>query len=164
MRFEIRPATRSDAVSMVDLLNPIIEAGNQTVMDQQVTFEDQASFISQFPSQGIFLVAVAVGGYELFGMQDVIPHPSNSGPLTGEISTFVSQERQGLGVGRALMMQTLEFAKAKGYQKLIATIRMDNNLAQAYYRAQGFKVVGRTSKPGGKGEIEQIVTELELGQ
>lgn len=69
----IRVEKGEDAASMVELLNPIIEAGCYTIMDEPVTTADQADFIRAFPDRGVFHVAVCVDSGRIVGMQDVMP-------------------------------------------------------------------------------------------
>ena len=146
--FSIRRVREEDAASIVDLLNPIIEAGNLTVMDERVSLRGQIAFIRGFPARGVFLVATCDESGEVLGIQDVMPLKAEEAAFRhiGEISTFVRFEAQRSGVGRALTCATLAEANDKGLVKIVATIRADNPMAVAFYRSQGFREVGTARK------------------
>ena len=48
MEFSIRVAREEDAESIVELLNPIIQAGQYTAMVEQLSVDDQIDFIVNF--------------------------------------------------------------------------------------------------------------------
>jgi len=148
MEFTIRPVREEDAASIVELLNPIIEAGIYSIMDEPVTLEDQIEFIRMLPARSVYHLAVANDNGEVLGMQDVLPSASGIDAFkhVGEISTFVSLKSQRTGIGRALSRETFQEAKGQGYQILRATIRADNPQAIAFYQEQGFKIIGTAAK------------------
>jgi len=49
MEYSIRKVTEEDASAIVALLNPIIAAGKYTVMDEELSVDDQNDFIRNFP-------------------------------------------------------------------------------------------------------------------
>lgn len=128
---------------MVELLNPIIEAGTYTIMDKSYSVEEQIDFIRNFPESGIFNVAVCNENGRILGMQDVMPvdKDTNTQKHVGEISTFVSLNTQRKGIGKALTQTTLKQAHEKGFQKILATIRADNPQAISFYKNAGFTTV-----------------------
>ena len=136
MKITIRPATGSDAQQMVELLNPIIERGNLTMMRQQLSLAEQQAFIDRFPTAGIFHVAEAIGG-RLVAMQDVLPNDNDS--TIGEISTFVCLDHLRQGIGSLLMNETIVVATRRGFCELRATIRQENTGAIQFYQQCGFQ-------------------------
>ena len=60
----------------------------------------------------------------------------------GEVSTFVALGSRRAGIGRALTAATLRAARERGFRKVWAPIRADNPAAVAFYRSQGFRVIG----------------------
>jgi L-amino acid N-acyltransferase YncA len=144
MEFSIRAATEADAEAMVALLNPIIKAGIYTAMATPLSVEGQQAFLRSFPEQGVFLVAVCHATGKVIGMQDVMPITPDSPVFAhvGAIGTFVSLTAHRAGIGRSLTAATCQAARQKGYRKLMATIRADNPQAVAFYRSQGFRVIG----------------------
>jgi L-amino acid N-acyltransferase YncA len=148
MDFSIRTVREEDAESIVELLNPIIQAGRYTIMDAQLSVDDQIDFIRSFPEQGIYNVAICNNAYRVLGLQDVLPKSNASGAFRhiGEISTFVSLALRRNGIGRALIEATFEEARKRRFLKICATIRADNPQAIAFYRNQGFRIIGIAKK------------------
>jgi L-amino acid N-acyltransferase YncA len=144
MKITIRRVTENDAPAIVELLNPIIQAGTYSVMDETFTVEDQIDFIRSFPEGGVYHLAIDNGGGGVLGIQDVVPVSPGSQVFghVGEISTFVALVAQGQGIGRLLSQATFQAARALGFRKLMATIRADNPGALAFYRRQGFEKIG----------------------
>jgi L-amino acid N-acyltransferase YncA len=138
----IRKVIEADAVAIIALLNPIIQLGTYTVMDEPFSVEDQIEFIRSFPSRGIYHIAVD-NNQKAVGIQDVMPiSSSNVFKHVGEISTFVALDAQKQGVGQSLSRATFQAAKELGFLKLRATVRADNPYALSFYQSQGFEVIG----------------------
>ena len=167
MKISIRSAKEEDAESIVELLNPIIQAGKYTILDKQLSIDDQTDFIRRFPERGVFHVAVCNDSQKILGIQDVMPISKDIHALAhvGEIATFVSVDSHRKGFGRNLSQATFRAASEKGYKKIMATIRADNPQAVAFYRNQGFRVIGTAQNHAlvGGEYIDEIVTEKLIG-
>ncbi len=163
MEFSIRVAREEDAASIVALLNPIIQAGTYTIMNELCSMQDQVDFIRAFPERGVFNAAVCEQSGQVLGIQDVQPISIDTGALdqVGQISTFVRLDAHRQGIGRALSQTTLEQAKRLGFGKLTAAIRADNPRALAFYQSQGFTVIGMVPSGAGAGghSVDRILTE-----
>ncbi|MHC4548176.1 MAG: GNAT family N-acetyltransferase [Planctomycetota bacterium] len=148
MTFSIRRVREQDAASIVELLNPLIEAGTYTVMDEPVSVAEQVAFIRGFPERGVFNVAVCDDSRRILGIQDVVPvRPAESAfRHVGEISTFVALDAHRRGVGRGLSQVTFQEARERGFLKIGATIRADNRAAVSFYRSQGFRIIGTAGR------------------
>lgn len=148
MEFSIRTAREEDAGSIVELLNPLIQQGTYTVMDERLSVEDQIDFIRGFPKRGVFNVAVCNDSQKVLGLQDVQPMPTGSSVFkhVGEISTFVSLAAHRKGIGQSLSEATFQAAKELEFTKILATIRADNPQAVPFYLSQGFRVIGTARK------------------
>jgi L-amino acid N-acyltransferase YncA len=147
----------------VELLNPIILAGKYTIMDEELTVDEQIDFIRGFPDRGIYNVAISNDSQKVLGIQDVVPRTTDSHTYNhvGEISTFVSLDFHRNGIGRSLSKVTFKEAKERGFLKICATIRADNQEAVSFYLSQGFRVIGTAQKHafvGGK-YIDEVLTE-----
>mgnify|MGYP001816100272 CR=1 FL=1 len=163
MEFSIRRVKEEDAGSIVDLLNPIIQAGMYTILDEPISVDDQIGFIRGFPERGVYLAALGNGSQNVLGIQDVVPISTAVNELqhVGEISTFVRLASRRNGIGRSLSQATFRAAKAQGFLKIRATVRADNAPAIAFYRSQGFEVIRTAQKHalvGGK-YLDEILTE-----
>ena len=148
MEFSIRRVRVEDARSIIQVLNPIIAAGNYTIMDEEISVEEQIDYIRGFPERGVFNVAVSAANQEILGLQSVEPFSTSVDAFrhVGEISTFVSFASRRNGIGRSLSQATFEAAKERGFLKIIAMIRADNPQAVSFYLSQGFKVIGTAQK------------------
>lgn len=155
MSISIRKVREEDAAAIVELLNPIIEAGTYTAMDEPVTLESQREFIRGFPQRGIFLAAEDETNGRILGIQDVAPGPELE-PV-GEISTFVRLDALRCGVGRALTEATCLKARERGFLGISATIRADNAGALAFYESQGFARIGTPET-----DAEEVLMEKHL--
>ena len=166
MEISIRTAREEDAGSIVAILNPIIEAGKYTVMDEQLSVADQIDFIRGFPECGIYNVAVCNDSERVLGIQDVQPISTGLSAFkhVGEISTFVSLGSHRKGIGRSLSHATFLVARERGYLKIGAAIRADNPQAVSFYVSQGFRVIGTARKHAFvRGEyIDQVLMERLL--
>lgn len=163
VELSVRKVREEDASSIVELLNPIIQAGVYTIMDQQLSVDDQIDFIRTFPTRGVFHVAVGHQSQKILGLQDVQPISTgeNAFKHVGEISTFVALTSHRSGIGRSLSYATFKEAKAQGFLKLMATVRADNPQAVSFYQSQGFKVIGTAKRHafvGGK-YVDEILLE-----
>ena len=146
MNLMIRRVTEADAAAIIELLNPIIQAGIYTAMDEQFSIEDQLEFIHSFPQNGIYHVAIDSDD-RVLGIQDVMPiSTSKVFKHVGDISTFVALNSQNQGVGRELSRATFKIVKELGFLKLRATVRADNPHALMFYQSQGFEKIGITKK------------------
>ncbi len=160
---EVRPA---DAEEIVALLNPIIEAGCYTTFVSPFTVPDEQEFIRTFPARGSFLGAFHAHSKQLRGFQVVTPVASYTSALdhVGEIGTYVSLEHQRQGIARHLYKATFERAKAKGFEKLLAWVRADNEAGLRSYRKYGFEEVGVAKRHAKIGEryLDEVILERWL--
>ena len=150
------------------ILNPIIAAGRYTVLDRQVTVEQERAFIEAFPARGIFLVATDLADDELVGFQTlepIAPSYTRAFDHVGVIGTYVAEPRRRQGVAFALFRAMFEAARSGGYEKVTAYVRGDNPEALAAYRSQGFRVIGtarETREDQRRSYIDEVFIEKPL--
>ena len=168
MEFSIRRVREEDARSIIEMLNPIVEAAQYTIMDGPFSVDDQIGFIRSFPKRGVYHVALSNDSEKVLGIQDVQPLSDATKALrhVGEISTFVALGSHREGVGTSLSRATFQAAKEQGFLKLMATIRADNPQAVAFYLSQGFSIIGTAHKHAFvQGHyINEILTEKFLDE
>jgi L-amino acid N-acyltransferase YncA len=163
MEFSIRKVREEDAESIVEVLNPIIQAGTYTIMDEQLSVDDQIDYIRGFPKRGVFNVAVCNDSHKVLGLQSVEPLSTSVCAFrhVGEIGTFVSLGLHRKGIGGSLSQATFQAAKEQGFIKLSATVRADNPRAVSFYQSQGFSVIGTAQRHafvGGR-YIDEVLLE-----
>jgi L-amino acid N-acyltransferase YncA len=168
MQLEIRDATPSDAEAIVNILNPIIAARVYTVFDAPFTADAERAFIRNFPSRGVFHVAVSRADQTVVGFQNVEPFAGYTHAFdhVGVIGTYVQLGCRRQGIATELFRKTFGAALAKGYEKLFTFVRADNPAALATYERQGFRMVGTAERHAiidGR-YIDEIVIEKRLGR
>ena len=166
MSLTIREVTVEDAQGIIDVLNPIIIEARYTILDQTFTVDEEKAFIESFPERGVFSVAVNQVTSQLLGFQNVEPFATYTKAFdhVGIIGTYVDANSRGQGVAKQLFDYTFKAAKAKGYEKLFAYVRADNERALAVYLKQGFEIVGTAKKHGKIGDqyFDEILIEKFL--
>ncbi|NOI91855.1 GNAT family N-acetyltransferase [Vibrio splendidus] len=166
MSLTIREVTVEDAQGIIDVLNPIIIEARYTILDQTFTVDEEKAFIESFPERGVFSVAVNEMTSQLLGFQNVEPFATYTKAFdhVGIIGTYVDANSRGQGVAKQLFDYTFKAAKAKGYEKLFAYVRADNERALAVYLKQGFEIVGTAKKHGKIGDqyFDEILIEKFL--
>ncbi|MEG3221797.1 GNAT family N-acetyltransferase [Vibrio gigantis] len=166
MSLKIRAVAIDDAQGIIDVLNPIIIEARYTILDQTFTVKEEKAFIESFPERGVFSVAVNETTNQLLGFQNVEPFASYTKAFdhVGIIGTYVDANSRGQGVAKQLFDYTFKAAEAKGYEKLFAYVRADNERALAVYLKQGFEIVGTAKKHGKIGDqyFDEILIEKFL--
>ncbi|MFA0191458.1 GNAT family N-acetyltransferase [Vibrio lentus] len=166
MSLTIREVTIEDAQGIIDVLNPIIIEARYTILDQTFTLDEEKAFIESFPERGVFSVAVNEATSQLLGFQNVEPFATYTKAFdhVGIIGTYVDANSRGQGVAKQLFDHTFKSAKTKGYEKLFAYVRADNERALAVYLKQGFQIVGTAKKHGKIGDqyFDEVLIEKFL--
>ena len=143
MALEIRPYREEDLAGMIRVWNEVVEAGNAFPQIDPLTMETAGAF---FSSQTLTTVADLDG--RLFGLY--ILHPNNVGRCAhvANASYAVASSARGLGLGRALVEDSLEQAARKGFRGLqFNAVVASNEGAVHLYEDMGFTRVGTI--PGG---------------
>jgi L-amino acid N-acyltransferase YncA len=166
MKLLIRDVRPEDAEAILQVFNPIINAGLYTIFVTPFTAEAEREFIVNFPSRGVFHVAVRVGDGCVVGFQNVEPFATYTHAFdhVGVIGTYVDLDCHRLGIASKLFEATFKAARLKGYEKLSAFVRADNPAAVAAYLKQGFQVIGtalRHAKINGR-YIDEVLIEKFL--
>ena len=154
MALEIRPYREEDLANMVGLWNKIVETGEAFPQVYEMTLEEGRAFFAEQT-----LATVAVVDDKLFGLY--ILHPNGVGRCAhvANASYAVAAKSRGLGLGRALVLDSIEQAKKKGFAGLqFNAVVASNDAAIHLYESLGFDLVGTI--PGGfingTGDYEDI--------
>lgn len=141
----IRPAFRSDAEEMSNVLNEIFHAGLRAG-------QSDPNFVLQryieHPARIQCSVAID-NDFRILGFQSLKrawegnPYGVDDG--WGIIGTHVSPHAARRGVGKALFAASLRAAKMAAITAIDAMIGDDNEPALAYYEALGFRTYRKTS-------------------
>lgn len=166
MRLGIREARPDDAEAIVRILNPIIAAGVYTAFDTPFTSEVEREYIQNFPTRGVFLVAVDQADDRVVGFQSMEPFASYTRAFdhVGVLGTYVDLSRRRQGIASQLFQATFAAAAQKGYEKMFTFVRADNPAALATYLSQGFRPVGTAYRQAriGSQYVDEIIIEKPL--
>ena len=86
---------------------------------------------------------VAVDGDRVVGWCDVTRRSHETLRHSGSLGMGVAASHRGIGVGTALLRETVEAACARGLKRVDLLVREDNVAAIALYRHHGFETEGR---------------------
>lgn len=139
----VRPANKTDAFAMTNLLNAIIDVGGTTAHQRHF---DEARMMSHYLAPPSIIVChVALEQNVLLGFQSLewsndTPSDPYARPSDwAYIASFVKDGHQGKGVGAQLFKATESRAKKAKVKAIDATIRADNAQGLSYYAKMGFR-------------------------
>ena len=142
MEISIRKATINDAKMISKIWEIICREKVYSAVNKPFTVEQEREYIKSLSNrEGVF---IAYNEDQVIGFQtlDEWSKISDSFSHVGSIGTFIKPEYRGVGIGKKLAEFVFQFAKQKGYEKLIIYIRSTNISAQNFYRKLGFTAKG----------------------
>ena len=157
-----RLAVVDDLANINRIYNQAIAHRNQTADLEPLTIDETEQWFQQHQIEKYPVFVVEQAGR-------VVAWSSLSGYRTGrqalesvaEISYYVDQEHQGMGLGRLLMDQTMEQAEKYKFDTLVAILLDSNEPSKTILGKYGFKEWGRI--PGAAKIDEQRVDHLYYG-
>ena len=166
MSISIRPATKEDIPQILQIYKPHCESPTSIV-----TFEETSPSLSEMErrynqvisnNDAYFVATPRSKPNKIIGYAYAHSfRPRIAYQFTSEISVYVKQTDQGLGVGRELMLALIKASKVQGKKSLIAVL--GSRTLQSYYKKFGFRTVGVFRKVGYKaavGFIDRYFMEL----
>jgi RimJ/RimL family protein N-acetyltransferase len=126
--FEIRPACDDDRLPLAVLFAAVAEERDGIATEPPVDIEARAA---SWTLEGSL---VAVADAEIIGSL----HVETSRFGFGEIGMAVAREWRGRGVGSALLVAAIDWARDRGLHKLSLSVFVHNTAAIALYRKFGF--------------------------
>jgi len=162
----IRPATPADIPAITRIYGHSVLTGTASFELEppgEAEMGERMRYLldGQFP----YLVAEvdgAVAGYAYASLYRTRPGYR----FTVEDSVYVAPDRQGRGIGRALLSALLKAAEARGFRQMIAVIGDSENTASvALHAAFGFSYTGTLANSGFKfGRwIDSVLMQRPLG-
>ena len=146
----IRPAVPDDAVALMAIYNPVVLTSTATFDLIPRTLEEQRAWIDDRTGARIILVAVDDDG-EVTGYSALSPYRERAAySTTVEDSVYVHADHQGRGIGRVLLDELVETARAHGFHAMIARIVSDHEASIGLHAACGFEVIGSEREVGRK--------------
>ena len=145
----LRLATLDDAEAIRQIYN--LEVTTSTVTFDLVprTLEDQRSWQAARSGVHAVLVAEVDGAVAGFGsLSKWRDRPAYA--TTVEDSIYIHRDRQGAGLGKALLTELVATATAHGFHACMARIVGGHEASIALHRSCGFEVVGTEREVGRK--------------
>ena len=160
----IRRAILDDAGGIAAIWEVITSEKRYSAVSRPFTLEEERAYIASLSDREAIFVAELDG--RIVGFQTIAQWAGYTPSFdhVGEVGTFVLPGYRGRGIGRALAKATLDFARQKGYEKLVIYVRATNHGAQAFYRSLGFVPIGvltRQVKIDGQYD-DEVVMEMFL--
>src|SRR4051812_43035509 len=138
---EIRDATVGDWPAIWPIVHEVVVAGNTFTYDPAMTeAEGQALWMVSPP--GRTTVATA-GGDAILGTANMYANRAGPGAHVASASFMVASSARRHRIGRALVEDALEWARAAGFQAMqFNAVAATNTAAVALYESLGFSIVG----------------------
>jgi RimJ/RimL family protein N-acetyltransferase len=133
---EVRPAEDSDRRPLALLFAAVAEERDGIAAEPPIDVEKRAA---NWRLDGTL---VALGEGEVVGLLNIKSHSGGC----GEIGMMVAADWRGRGVGTALVVAAIEWARANQLHKLTLSVFPHNEAAIALYRKFGFLEEGRRPK------------------
>ncbi|MFY9211504.1 MAG: N-acetyltransferase family protein [Aestuariivita sp.] len=144
---KIREALPCDASAICAISNALIRGSLVTFTTLERSIEVTQQTIRS--ANGTFLVAEEAG--TVVGFASYAPFRAGPGYVhTKEHSIQLAAQARGRGIGRALMQQLEEVARANDVHVLVAGISSANPAGVAFHARLGFEAVGRLPETGRK--------------
>lgn len=147
----IRDAGEADLEGILPIYNDAVQHGTAIWNETPVDLANRRAWLAERNAAG-FPVLVAVDaaggvlGYSSYGTWrafDGFRH-------TVEHSVYVRADRQGKGLGKALLQALIERARAAGLHVMVAAIERENAASVALHQRLGFAVTGQMPQVGRK--------------
>jgi phosphinothricin acetyltransferase len=146
---QIRRAELDDAEAIRTIYNLQVEASTVTFDLRPRSVEEQRAWIGARAGAHAALVAEIDG--TIVGFGSLSPYRDRPGyATTVEDSVYVEPDRQGEGVGRALLAGLVDTARDHGFHTVMARVVGGHEASMALHLGLGFEVVGTEREVGRK--------------
>ncbi|HEY3655913.1 MAG TPA: GNAT family N-acetyltransferase [Steroidobacteraceae bacterium] len=146
----VRDASRRDLAEILTIYNEVIRNSTAVYSEVEFTVAQGETWFATKAEQGFpFIVACDAAGVVGFGtFGDFRAWPCYRHSV--EHSVHVRADSRGHGIGRALVAELIERAKAMQKHVMIAGIDADNAASIGLHQSLGFRVVGHFHEVGFK--------------
>lgn len=150
----IRDAVDADLPMVTELSNALIDTTTTTWTEHHETVDERRAWQRKQQAAGYPLIVAAddagdVVGFATFGdFRDIAKWPGYR--FVVEHTVHVRSDQQGLGTGRALMLELFDRARALGKTQIVAGIDGSNEGSIRFHERLGFIEVARMPRIGFK--------------
>lgn len=147
---QIRDADDSDLPAITEIHNHTVVHTTAIWNEDAVDVADRAAWLADRTARG-YPVIVAVDDSGLVGYASYAQWRPHSGyKHTVEHSVYVRGDQRGRGIGKTLMAELIERARAAGIHVMIGGIESGNVASIVLHERLGFAEVGRMPQVGAK--------------
>lgn len=145
----VRSAVLADVADIVSIYNEAVQTTTATFDTEPRSVEEQRNWMAEHDARHPVLVAEYQG--RIVGWIALSPWSDRRAyDRTAEISVYVRADWRGKGVGRHLMSQVLELARASGLHTILARVAEGNPASRRLHAGAGFSSVGVMHEVGHK--------------
>lgn len=146
----IRPANAEDVPAILAIYNHVVSTSTAVFNEQPVTLEDRLSWFAARREAG-FPVLVAISEGEVAGYSSYGAFRSGTGYRhAAEHSVHIRPDRQGRGLGTALIEALFPLGRQQGLHVLVAGIDASNQGSIRLHERLGFVQTGVMREVGRK--------------
>ncbi len=159
--FTIRLATTNDAESIRAIYNHYVTHSTCTYQIELETAEERVAWFGERSERYPATVAETDG--QVIGWAALSPWKSRCGyAWAAEASVYIHHEHHRRGLGKALLLDLIERAKAAGLHTIIGGASSDQTASLALQYAVGFKLMGTFREVGRKFDRWLDVTHTQM--
>lgn len=160
----LRPATSADAAATAEIYNHEVTTTTVTFDLVTRTVEEQAAWLGA-RSGALEVVVAELDDGTIAGFASLSPYRDRPAyRTTVEDSIYVHPDHRGTGVGRALLTEIVDVARARGFHSVIGRIVGGHEASIRLHASLGFERVGVEREVGRKfGKwLDVVVMQLLL--
>ncbi|WP_408006147.1 GNAT family N-acetyltransferase [Pseudalkalibacillus sp. A8] len=137
----IRPAVKIDAKKIIKAAEAIVESREYIQKEKTRSLSEEQAFIDKVEREGHLYAVVEVDG-TIHGIARVLRGELEMKRHCGVFRTWISEDVQGIGIGKIIMKYALDWCEKEGLYKLWLTVFSSNPFAHKLYERYGFVIEG----------------------
>jgi phosphinothricin acetyltransferase len=164
MEFQIRHFENKDTQGILDIINYNILNSTALYDYKTRSFAEQKVLLEEKIKKGFPVIVAEHDGILVgFGMYSEFRF-REAYKFTVEHSVYVSPNKIGKGIGKLLLTELIELAKAQGLHTMIGVIDSENKNSISFHQQFGFKTVGIIKESGYKFDrwLDSVFMQLLL--
>ncbi len=142
---KIRPLRLIDARKIIKIINSVVEEKKYTTFLKMSERQGRQYLKSMAPNETIF-IAELDGKIVGFQFVEQFPGGMRANMHVATMGTFLFKDYRKMRIGTDLAARTFNWAKKKGYEKIVIWVFEDNIEGLKFYKKLGFKPVGKWIK------------------